>query len=141
MGRIFSVFSSFGKSNQFFMPSSHSLFLALFFSKFVVYACTGMPSILMHSCDILFHYVSILLVQYVTACDVLSVFKRLYNKHTCRGVSGRTEGSWPFPELTERTPEVRPIPDSPNLQVCFVFITCHFGKMLKSTEEFTHFSI
>jgi hypothetical protein len=43
----------------------------------------------------------------------------LYNKHTCR--------------------EVRPIPDSPNLQVCLVFITCHFGKILKSTEEFyTH---
>jgi hypothetical protein len=32
----------------------------------------------------------------------------LYNKHTCR--------------------EVRPIPDSPNLQVCLVFFTCHFGK-------------
>jgi hypothetical protein len=38
-------------------------------------------------------------------------------------------------------PEVRPIPDSPNLQVCLVFITCHFGKTLKSTEEFyTHFT-
>jgi hypothetical protein len=38
-------------------------------------------------------------------------------------------------------PEVRPIPDSPNLQVCLVFITCHFGKILKSTEEFyTHFT-
>jgi hypothetical protein len=38
-------------------------------------------------------------------------------------------------------PEVRPIPDSPNLQVCLVFITCHFGKILKSTEEFyRHFS-
>ena len=61
-----------------------------------------------------------------TACDVLSVFKRLYNK-----------GSGNF-----QPPEVRPIPDSPNLQVCLVFITCHFGKMLKNgTEEFTHFSI
>jgi hypothetical protein len=38
-------------------------------------------------------------------------------------------------------PEVRPIPDSPNLQVCLVFITCYFGKILKSTEEFyTHFT-
>jgi hypothetical protein len=61
---------------------------------------------------------------------------------------GRTEGDWKFPERTERSvlssgnfqpPEVRPIPDSPNLQVCLVFITCHFGKILKSTEEFyTH---
>ena len=38
-------------------------------------------------------------------------------------------------------PSVRPIPDSPNLQVCLVFITCHFGKILKSTEEFySHFT-
>ena len=60
---------------------------------------------------------------------------------------GRTEGGWKFPELTDQSemgsgnfqpPEVRPIPDSPYLQVCFVFITCHFGK---STKEFTHFSI
>jgi hypothetical protein len=63
---------------------------------------------------------------------------------------GRTEGGWKFPELTERSEvgsgnfqpsEVRPIPDSPNLQVCLVFITCHFGKILKSAEEFyTHFT-
>jgi hypothetical protein len=49
------------------------------------------------------------------------------------------EGGWKFPELTARErsevgsgnfqpPEVRSIPDSSNLQVCFVFITCHFGK-------------
>ena len=58
------------------------------------------------------------------------------NKHTCRfGESGigRSEGGWKFPDLTEvgsgnfRPPEVRPIPESPNLQVCLVFSTCHFG--------------
>jgi hypothetical protein len=50
---------------------------------------------------------------------------------------GRTEGGWKFPELTDQSEmgsgnfqpaEVRPIPDSPNLQVCFVFITLAFGK-------------
>jgi hypothetical protein len=57
----------------------------------------------------------------------------LYNKHLQGGESeiGRTEGGWKFPELTERSvvgwgnfqpSEVRPIPDSPNLQVCLVFI-------------------
>ena len=67
----------------------------------------------------------------------------LYNEHICRlGESGigRTDGGWKFPELTERSevglgnpqpPELRPIPDSPNLQVCLVF----------STDEFTHFSV
>ena len=43
---------------------------------------------------------------------------------------GLTEGGWKFPELTERCevslgnirpPEVRPIPDSPNLQVLGLF--------------------
>jgi hypothetical protein len=76
--------------------------------------------------------------------------ERLYNKHTCREVSPGLDAprvAGKFPELTERSevgsgnfqpPEVRPIPDSPNLQVCLVFITCHFGK---NTKEFTHFSI
>ena len=72
----------------------------------------------------------------------------LYNKHTCRfGESGigRTEGGWKFPELTERSevssgnfqpPEVCPIPDSPNLQVCLVFIPCHFAKKYKRIYAF-----
>jgi hypothetical protein len=48
-----------------------------------------------------------------------SVDRLFYNKHTCREVSLGL--------------------DAPNLQVCLVFITCHFGKILKSTEEFyTH---
>ena len=79
--------------------------------------------------------------------------ERLYNKHTCREVSLGLDAprvGWKFPELAERSevssgnfqpPEVRPIKDSPNLQVCLVFITCHFGKILKSTEEsYTHFT-
>jgi hypothetical protein len=42
----------------------------------------------------------------------------------------RTEGGWKFHELGKfPATEVRPIRDSPaNLQVCLVFITCHFGK-------------
>jgi hypothetical protein len=75
--------------------------------------------------------------------DVDSSYATLWQTYLQGGESGigRTDGGWKFPELTERTPEVRPIPDSPNLQVCLVFITCHFGKILKSTEEFyTHFT-
>ena len=78
-----------------------------------------------------------------------------YNKHTCREVSPDwTHRGWLEVSRAKRgqlssgnfqPPEVRPIPDSQNLQVCLVFITCHFGKILKSTdratEEFTHFSI
>jgi hypothetical protein len=53
------------------------------------------------------------------------------NKYTYRvGESGigHTEGGWKFPERSEvssenfQPPEVRPIPDSPNLQVWLVFI-------------------
>jgi hypothetical protein len=50
-----------------------------------------------------------------------------HNKHTCREVSPGLDSP---PERSEvssgnfQPPEVRPIPDSPNLQVCLVFIPC-----------------
>lgn len=59
-----------------------------------------------------------------------------WNKHTCRFVKygiRRIEDSWKFSKLTERSevlsgnfqlPEGPPIPNSLNLQVCSVFISC-----------------
>ena len=63
-----------------------------------------------------------------------------YKKYACREVSPgldapRVAGSFPnLPsgaiEVSSKNfqpPEVRPIPYSPNLKVCFVFISRHFG--------------
>jgi hypothetical protein len=55
----------------------------------------------------------------------------------------RMAGSFPseVSSVNFQPPEVRPIPDSLNLQVSLVFITCHFGKILKVLKNFIRFLV
>jgi hypothetical protein len=74
----------------------------------------------------------------------------LYNEHICRlGESGigRTEGGWKFPELTERSEVGSGNFQPPEVVQSRTHRTCNYVWFLshaisvKSTEEFTHFSI